>query len=329
MGAPSAGATRDAYGVALVELGRLHSDVVALDADLAGSTKSAAFGKEFPDRFFNMGIAEANMVGTAAGLANAGKVPYASSFAMFVTGRAWEQIRNTICHSHLNVKLVGSHSGLTVGEDGASHQALEDVALMRAIPRMTVVVPADYRAAYALTMLSYEHHGPLYLRMGRAKSPRVYEDDAEFEIGRANVLKDGADVAIYANGQMLARAMEAAEILEDRHKIRATVVDVHTVKPLDDYTVLATAQQCGCAVVAEEHTIYGGLGGAIAELTSRCWPVPIEFVGTKEFGRSGKAFEVLDHYGLTAETIVKSARRARSRKRLSQAMSGPTAAAVG
>ena len=267
-------ATREAYGKALAQLGAEDERIVVLDADLSGSTKTALFAKEFPHRFFNIGIAEADMMGAAAGLAAAGKVPFASTFAIFAAGRCYDQIRTSIAYPNLNVKIAATHAGLTVGEDGATHQMNEDIALMRALPNLTVLVPADAPEAAAMTRWAAEHQGPVYLRLGRAAVPTVNGEDYQLQPGRAQVLRDGDDLVIFACGYMVHQALEAAADLADRG-ISAAVVNVHTIKPLDAETVVKYARRCGAVVTAEEHSIIGGLGGAIAEVLGEEHPTPV------------------------------------------------------
>lgn len=299
-------ATREAYGEALLELGKRRSDIVALDADLSGSTKTAKFAKEFPERFFNIGIAEQDMVGTAAGLALTGKVPFASTFAVFETGRAWDQIRLTVCYSNTNVKLVATHGGITVGEDGASHQALEDIALMRALPNMNVIVPADATETTAVINAVAEINGPVYVRCGRSKVPYVMPDDYEFKLGKAYVFHMGKDVNIIAAGIMVDSARKAAEILS-QDGIDAGVINMATIKPLDEETVLEAARNARLIVTAEEHSIIGGLGGAVCEFLSEQCPVQIKRIGVNDsFGCSGASSELLKLHKLTAEDIVET-----------------------
>jgi transketolase len=301
-------ATRDAYGTALVDLGRVNNNVVVLDADLSGSTKTKGFSKAFPDRFFNMGISEQDLVGTAGGLSLAGKIPFASTFAVFESGRAWEQIRQTVCYSHLNVKLVATHSGITVGEDGASHQALEDIALMRVIPDMTVIVPADgYETKQVIDTIA-EYDGPVYVRLGRSKVPAVMPEDYRFEIGKAYIYSIGADATIIATGIMVAAALEAKEMLV-KDGIDAGVINMATIKPLDKESLLAAARQSRLLVTAEEHSVIGGLGSAVSEYLSEERPVRIIKLGTKDtFGCSGAPDELLKVYGLTAADIAAAIR---------------------
>ena len=301
-------ATRDAYGDALLKLGRMRDDIVVLDADLSCSTKTAKFAKEFPERFFNMGIAEQDMIGTAAGLALTGKIPFASTFAVFETGRAWDQIRLTVCYSNTNVKLVATHGGITVGEDGASHQALEDIALMRALPNMTVIVPADARETDSVIYSIVEHRGPVYVRLGRAKVPYVMPDDYEFRLGKGYVFHTGKDVNIIATGIMVGIALEASRMLQEEG-IDAGVVNISTIKPLDEETVISMAKASGFIITAEEHSIIGGLGSAVCECLSENYPVPVKRIGINDsFGCSGSAGELLKFHGLTPENIVNTAK---------------------
>lgn len=297
-------ATREAYGKALAELGNTNADVVALDADLAGSTKSATFGAAHPERFFDMGIAEADMVGTAAGLAACGKIPFASSFAVFCTGRAFEQIRNSVCNPNLNVTVVGSHAGPSCGEDGSSHQAVEDIAIMRSLPNMCVVVPADDVEAYAATLALGDYVGPAYLRVARLASPTIHDEDYEFDLMRGDVLREGDDVTVVACGMMVPRALEAADQLAEQG-ISAQVVNMHTIKPIDAELLEACARKTGRVVTIEEGSIVGGLGTAVAEVLSEVYPVPVRRIGMPDiFGTSGAGAELLDYYGLNAAHIV-------------------------
>ena len=297
-------ATRDGYGKALVELGKEHDDIVVLDADLAGSTKTGMFGKAYPDRHFNCGIAEADMMCVAAGLAAAGMTPFASSFAMFASGRAYEQIRNSIGYTKLNVKIGASHGGLSVGEDGASHQCCEDFALMRSIPGMTVICPADGVEAEAATKAAYAHKGPVYLRMGRLAVPVFHEEGFQFEIGKGEVMRDGNDVAIIANGLMVYEAVQAGERLAELG-INARIINMSTIKPLDEELVLKAARECGKVITCEEHSVIGGLGEAVCSFLSENCPTPVKRIGVNDqFGFSGPAYEVLDAFGLSARNIV-------------------------
>ena len=301
-------ATREGYGKALVELGKEHDDIVVLDADLAGSTKTGMFGKAYPDRHFNCGIAEGNMMCVAAGLAASGMTPFASSFAMFASGRAYEQIRNSIGYPALNVKIGASHGGLSVGEDGASHQCCEDFALMRSIPGMVVICPADGVEAEAATKAAYAHQGPVYLRMGRLAVPVFHEEGFEFQIGKGEVMRDGNDVAIIANGLMVYEAVKAGETLAGLG-INARIINMATVKPLDEELILTAAKECGKIITCEEHSIVGGLGEAVCSLLSEKLPTPVRRIGVNDvFGESGPAAEVLKVYGLCEEHIVEVAK---------------------
>ena len=299
-------ATRESYGNALAALGAEHSDVVVLDADLAGATKTSVFKKAFPDRHFDCGIAEANMIVVAAGLSTTGLVPFASSFAMFAAGRAFEQVRNSIGYPHLNVKIGATHGGISVGEDGASHQCCEDFALMRSIPGMVVMSPADDVEARAMVKAAYEYVGPVYMRFGRAAVPVIHEEGTPFTIGKGETLRDGGDVAILANGLMVYEALQAAEALE-KDGIHAMVVNLATIKPLDEELVLAAAKKCGRVVTCEEHSIIGGLGEAVCALLSEKCPTPVRRVGVNDvFGHSGPAAQVLRDFGLSAAHIVET-----------------------
>ena len=307
-------ATRDAYGNALLILGAENPNVVVLDADLSKSTKTADFGKKYPERFFNMGIAEANLLGTAAGLAAAGKIPFASTFAIFAVGRAFEQIRNSIAYPKLNVKIAATHSGITVGEDGGSHQAIEDVAIMRAVPNMVVLVPADGEETRQVILAAAKYNGPVYIRMGRLAVPLLFGEDYNFEIGKANVLKEGTDVAIMANGLMVSMALEAADELAGEG-ISVSVVNVASVKPLDEETIVRIANQTKAVVTAEEHNIIGGLGSAIAEVLGERLPTPMVRVGLKDtFGESGRPQELLEKYGLTKAGLIKAVHEVLAKK---------------
>ena len=297
-------ATRESYGNALAELGREHADVVVLDADLAGATKTSTFKKEFPDRHFDCGIAEGNMMAVAAGIASMGMVPFASTFAMFAAGRAFEQVRNSIGYPHLNVKIGATHGGISVGEDGASHQCCEDFALMRSIPGMTVICPADDVEARAAVKAAYEFEGPVYLRFGRSGVPVFHDEDSKFEIGKGEVLQDGNDIAIIATGIMVGEAMKAGEELR-AEGINARVINLSTIKPLDEELILKAAEECGKIVTCEEHSIIGGLGEAVSSLLSEKLPTPVRRIGVNdEFGHSGPAADLLKDFGLSAENIV-------------------------
>lgn len=307
-------ATRDAYGATLLELGRVNEKIVVLDADLSGSTKTAAFGKEFPERFFNAGIAEANMVGMAAGLAAGGMIPFASTFAMFAAGRAFEQVRQSLAYPKLNVKIVATHGGITVGEDGGSHQSVEDLAIMRAIPNMTVLCPADGPETTAAIRAAVEFDGPMYIRLGRSKVPVVFEDESGFEIGRGRTVRDGDDLTFMTTGLMTAQALEAAEILANGG-VSARVVHFGSIKPLDLDLVLHCARETGAVVTAEEHSVIGGLGGAVCEALCEGTPVPVERVGLRDvFGQSGTAEDLLVHYNLMPGDLVEAAERVLRRK---------------
>lgn len=299
-------ATRDAYGDALLELGKKRADVVVLDADLSCSTKTAKFAKAFPERFFNMGISEQDMIGTASGFSLTGKLPFASTFAVFETGRAWEQIRQSIAYPNLNVKLVATHSGITVAEDGASHQAIEDIALMRVLPNMTVIVPADGIETKQAINAAAEYIGPVYVRLGRAKVPVIMPEDYKFEIGRAHIFHIGMDVNIIAAGIMVSIAMQAADKLK-KQGIDAGVVNMSTIKPLDTESLIKAAKACRLIVTAEEHSVIGGLGGAVCEFLADELPIKIKKIGIKDtFGCSGPSDELMKLYGLTADDIVKT-----------------------
>jgi len=303
-------ATRDAYGQALIELGAINKDIVVLDADLAKSTKTAMFADKYPERFFDMGIAEQNMMGTAAGLAAAGKIPFASSFAMFATGRAFEQIRNSIAYPMLNVKIAATHAGITVGEDGGSHQSVEDIAIMRVIPGMTVLVPADGPQTTAMIKAAVGYNGPVYIRMGRMGVPVIFDEDYQFDWGKVEVLRHGSDLVIMATGIMVAEALTAADDLEAKG-ISASVVNVGSIKPLDVEGIVAACQNKKAVVTAEEHSIIGGLGGAVAETLSEHYPLPLVRVGIVDtFGESGAPEELMIKYGLTAEGIIAAAEKA-------------------
>ena len=301
-------ATRESYGKALAELGAEHDDVVVLDADLAGATKTATFQKAFPDRHFDCGIAEADMMCVAAGLSTVGYVPFASSFAMFAAGRAFEQVRNSIGYPHLNVKIGATHGGISVGEDGASHQCCEDFALMRSIPGMTVICPADDVEARAAVKAAYAHQGPVYLRFGRLTVPVFHEEGLDFQIGKGEVLRDGTDVAIIANGLLVYEAIQAAETLA-AEGVSAMVINMATVKPLDEELVLSAAKKCGKVITCEEHSVIGGLGEAVCSLLSEKLPTPVRRIGVNdEFGHSGPAVPLLKAFGLSAEHIAQTAR---------------------
>ncbi|NVN98782.1 MAG: transketolase family protein [Geobacteraceae bacterium] len=301
-------ATRDAYGEALAKLGEENDNIVVLDADLSGSTKTSLFAKKFPERFFNMGIAEANMIGTAAGLAAAGKIPFASTFAIFAVGRAWEQVRQSVAYPKANVKIVATHSGITVGEDGGSHQSVEDIAIMRAVPNMTVIVPADGIETALAVKAAADFKGPVYVRLGRNKVPTIFDDTYKFEIGKGVMLRPGTDITFIGTGLMTAQALVAADLLQ-AEGISARVIHIATIKPLDEEIILAAARETGAIVTAEEHSIIGGLGGAVSELLSEKCPTKLKRVGIKDrFGLSGKGDELLKYFGLLPENLVEAAK---------------------
>jgi len=307
--------TRAEYGRALVRLGERSKDVVVLDADLSSSTCTRAFADRFPDRFFNMGISEQDMICTAAGMSLAGKIPFASSFAIFITGRCWEQVRNAVALPGCNVNLVATHGGVTVGKDGASHQALEDIAVMRAIPTMTVIVPSDGVQTRKAVEAAAWFDGPVYIRLTRENLPVIHADDEPFRIGVGKKLRDGRDVTIFAVGLMVHTALAAAEQLAEQ-EISATVVDVATVKPIDEHMVTRCAERTGCAVTAEEHNDCGGLGDAVGEVLLRRCPIPMERVAVRDaFGRSGDPQDLLAYFNLTPADVVAACKRAISRKR--------------
>ena len=307
-------AQRNYYGKALADLAKTRKDIIVLDADLAGSTKTSEFQKAAPERFIEVGIAEQNMIGVASGLAASGKTVFASTFAVFATGRCWEQIRLAVAYPKQNVKIVSTHCGISVGEDGASHQGLEDISIMRSIPNMVVISPADAYEAYAATMAIADYKGPCYMRLGRADFPIITEEGAKFEIGKAKVLREGKDVTLIGTGQMVSACLEAAKELASEG-IEAEVINVSTIKPLDTECIGRSVAKTGCAVTAEEHSIIGGLGSAVAEFLSEECPVPVTRVGTKDtFGESGKAELLMEKYGLTAKDIVKAAETSISKK---------------
>lgn len=307
-------ATRDAYGKALVELGQKNDKVIVFDADLAAATKTGMFKKEFPERFIDCGIAEGNMMGVAAGMATAGYTVFASSFAMFAAGRAFEQVRNTIGYPHINVKIGATHAGISVGEDGASHQCCEDIALMRTIPGMTIINPADDIEARLAVMAAAEIDGPVYMRFGRLAVPRIFDENYKFEIGKGVYLKEGNDVTIIATGLMVERALQAAEQLK-ADGIDAAVINMATIKPIDRDIIVDAAKKTGAIVTAEEHSVIGGLGEAVAGVVAETTPVPVLRVGVEDtFGKSGPALELLEIFGLNAENICKKAKQAIANK---------------
>ena len=303
-------ATREAYGKALVKLGKINDDVVVLDADLSKSTKTNDFCKAYPNRFFNMGIAEQNLVGAACGFAAAGKIPFASTFAMFATGRAFEVIRNSACYPKLNVKICATHAGITVGEDGGSHQSVEDISLMRSIPNMTVLVPADGVEAEKMIFAAAEFNGPMYVRLGRSAVPTLFNEDYNFEIGKGVVLKAGNDATIIACGMMVNEAILAADMLKEEN-INVRVINMSTIKPIDTELIIKAAKETKAIVTAEEHSIIGGLGSAVSEVVSENCPIIVKKVGINDcFGESGTPAELLEKYGLTAKHIVEKVKEA-------------------
>ena len=308
-------AMREAYGEALVELGRVNSEVVVLDADVASSSRSIHFQQAFPDRFFNIGIAEANMVGIASGLATAGKIPFVNTFAFLLALRAADPVRSLVAYNHLNVKLAGAYGGFSDSYDGASHQAVEDVSVMRTLPNMTVVVVADEFQARQAVFAAAALDGPVYLRLSRAEVPPVYQAASPFEIGKGVVLREGGDVTLIANGYMVTKALEAAAILADEG-IKAEVIDMHTVKPIDAALILQSGKKTGAVVTVEEHSIYGGLGSAVAEVLSRELPLPLEILGIRDvFGESGAYEAILSKHGLDKAAIAAAAKKAIARKK--------------
>lgn len=301
-------ATRDAYGEALKELGGINKDIVVLDADLSGSTKTSVFAKEYPTRFFNVGIAEQNLMGTAAGLSTAGKIPFASTFAMFATGRGFEIIRNSICYPKLNVKIAATHAGLTVGEDGATHQALEDISLMRSLPNMVVLSPADAIETKQCIVKAAEHNGPVYIRLGRAKVPVIFDESYIFEIGKGVELREGTDITIIATGVMVEKALLAGEKLAEEG-ISARIINMASIKPIDEDIIIKAAKETKGIVTVEEHSIIGGLGSAVAEVVSEKYPTRVIRVGTMDtFGESGDGNLLLEKYGLNVDNIVEKAK---------------------
>ncbi|MEO5648195.1 MAG: transketolase family protein [Chitinophagaceae bacterium] len=307
--------TRGGFGEGIHELGKTNPNVVALTADLLGSMKLNAFIKDFPERFIQCGIAEANMMGIAAGLTIGGKIPYTTTFANFSTGRVYDQIRQSIAYSNKNVKICASHAGLTLGEDGATHQILEDIGLMKMLPGMTVVVPCDFNQTKAATIAIADYEGPVYLRFGRPKWPNFTQENQDFKIGKAQKLSDGKDISIFACGHLVWIAIEAGKLLEERG-ISVEVINIHTIKPIDKEAILDSIRKTGCAVTAEEHNIIGGLGDSIAHISATDFPIPIEYVGTKDtFGESGPPKDLLKKYGLHVPDIVSAAERVLARKK--------------
>jgi transketolase len=308
-------ATRDAYGQALVDLGSQDPKIVVLDADLAKSTKSIMFKKAYPNRFFDLGVAEANMTGIAAGLSTCGLIPFMSTFAVFGSKKACDQVSISVCYPNLNVKIVTTHGGITVGKDGPTHQSIEDISIMRAMPNMRVIVPSDYYVAYSAVKKIAYLDGPFFVRLGRGGVSVIYDENFQFELGQATVLREGEDVALMACGVMVSEALEAAELLS-RKGIQATVIDVNTVKPIDEETILEAAGRTGAVVTAEEHNIYGGLGSAVAEVLGENLPTPMKRVGIRDtFAESGEPEELLVKYGLKASNIVEAAREVLARKK--------------
>jgi transketolase len=308
-------ATREAYGSALLKLGEINPNIVVLDADLSKSTKTDGFSKKYPERFFQMGIAEADMMATAGGLAAAGKIPFASSFAIFATGRAYDQVRNTIGYPGLNVKIAATHAGITVGDDGGSHQSIEDIALMRVIPGMIVLNPADAAEAEKLVFAAAKHVGPVYIRLGREPMPTVFDDSYQPEIGKAVRLREGAAATVIATGIMVERALLAADVLKEKG-LAVRVVNIHTIKPIDVAEILQAARETGAIVTAEEHNVIGGLASAVAEVVVQNHPVPMEFIGIMDrFGQSGSPAQLLEEYGMNPEHIVAAVEKAIARKK--------------
>jgi len=307
-------ATRDGYGEGLVALGEKNPQVVVLSADLTDSTRASMFKEKFPERFFTMGVAEADMIGTAGGLSLVGKIPFCCSLGVFASGRVWDQVRVTVCYSNLNVKIGGSHGGITVGEDGASHQSLEDITLMRVLPNMKVVVPCDAIETRKATIYAAEVSGPVYIRFGRPPVPTLTKEDTPFVLGKAITMREGKDAAIFACGIMVYEALEAAKGLHKKG-ISARVINLHTVKPIDEEKIFEAARETGAIVTAEEHQLSGGFGSAVAEVVGRQFPVPVEMVGIKDrFGESGSPQELMQDFGLTRFDIVKAVERAVKRK---------------
>ena len=306
--------TRSGFGAGLSELGKKNKDVVALCADLTGSLKMNDFAKNHPERFFQVGIAESNMIGIAAGMTIGGKIPFAGTFAGFATGRVYDQIRQSVAYSDKNVKICASHAGLTLGEDGATHQILEDIGLMKMLPGMTVINPCDFNQTKAATIAIAEHKGPVYLRFGRPKVPNFTKENQTFEIGKALILEEGTDVTIFATGHLVWEALKAKKVLAEKN-INAEIINIHTIKPLDKEAVIASAQKTGCVVTAEEHMILGGLGESIAQVLGRNLPTPLEMVAVDDsFGESGKPVDLMKKYGLNSENIVIAAEKAVLRK---------------
>ena len=306
--------TRSGFGDALTQLGESNKDVVALCADLSGSLKMSEFAKKYPERFVQTGIAEANMIGIAAGMATSGKIPFAGTFAVFASGRTYDQIRLTVAYSNENVKIAASHSGISVGEDGASHQMIEDIALMRSLPNMVVINPCDYNQTKAATLAAAEYVGPVYLRFGRPKVPNFTDENQKFEIGKAVTLNEGTDITIIATGHPVWQAVEAAQMLEDKG-ISVELINIHTIKPIDKEAIIKTAEKTKAVLTVEEHSIYGGLGEAVANVIVHNTPVPMQFIGIQDtFGESGTTDELFEKYGLTAQNIYSNAIKLLERK---------------
>lgn len=307
-------ATRVGYGEKILELGRKNKNIVVLSADVTSSTNSHLFAKEFPDRFFNVGISEQDLICEAAGLSLVGKIPFVSAYAVFVTGRCWDQVRNTVCYSNLNVKIIGTHAGLLVGPDGATHQALEDIAIMNAIPNMKIISPCDYIETKKAIEKVSEDFGPTCVRLSREKTPIITNEEDTFEIGKANIICDGDDLTIFATGAVVSEAIKAREYLMHEH-ISARIINIHTIKPIDKEMIIKCSEETGAIVVAEEHQIFGGLGSIIAQVLAKNNPTPIEFVGMRDvFGESGEPFELLKKYELDNLGILKASKRVLRRK---------------
>lgn len=306
--------TRQGWADALLELGETNPNVVVLDADLAKSTLTCLFKDKFPDRFFDMGIAEQNMINTAGGLSLTGLIPFVSTYGVFVSGRAWEQIRTSVCYGELNVKLGGAHGGISVGPDGATHQALEEIAIMRVLPKMTLLVPSDYYETKKAVLAAAKINGPVYIRFGREKVPVITNADTPFEVGKAIIMKEGSDITIVACGVMVAEALDAAEELE-KEGINAEVINLHTIKPIDRNALVQSVKKTGCLVTAEEHQLAGGMGSAVLEVIAQEYPVPTEMVGIKDtFGESGEPRQLMEKYGITSKEILEKSRQALKRK---------------
>lgn len=303
-------ATRESYGNSLIELGKENKDIVVLDADLSKSTKTAGFAKHYPRRFINAGIAEQNLMGMAAGLASTGKIPFASTFAVFATGRAFEIIRNSICYPNLNVKIAATHAGITVGEDGGSHQSIEDIAIMRSLPNMSIIVPADDVETKQAVRAAVNIDGPVYIRLGRLGVPAIFDENYTFNFGKGNQLKEGTDITIISMGLMISKCVKAAELLE-KEGISARVINISTIKPIDQDIIIKAAKETNCIVTVEEHSIIGGLGSAVCDVVSEYYPVKVVKIGVNDiFGESGNPEELLIKYGLTVENIYNSVKKA-------------------